>query len=80
MATERQLVISGMAIMIIATVHLLYPRVEKAASAYRHLWIPFKGGTGNAKFFSPLQACFSSDLPPGDGSTMSASKRDATAL
>lgn len=44
MATERQLVISGMAIMMIAIVHVLYPRVEKAASAYRHVWIPFTGG------------------------------------
>ncbi len=27
-----------------AVTYLLYPRFEKAASAYQHLWIPFTGG------------------------------------
>ena len=44
MATERQIVISGTIILMMAVVHVLYPRVEKAASAYRHLWIPYTGG------------------------------------
>ncbi len=37
-------VISGIVILLMATTYVLYPRFEKATSAYRHLWIPFTGG------------------------------------
>lgn len=37
-------VISGIVVLLMAATYILYPRFEKAASAYRHQWIPFTGG------------------------------------
>ena len=36
--------ISGIVVLLMATTYVLYPRFEKAASAYHHQWIPFTGG------------------------------------
>lgn len=36
--------ISGIVVLLMAATYILYPRFEKAASAYLHQWIPFTGG------------------------------------
>lgn len=41
---NESVVISGIVILLMAAAYILYPRFEKAASAYQHLWIPFTGG------------------------------------